>query len=407
MPRIKEKNRYNVSFNVIYKRNHYQLIMTLSASDRKWQKLLENKIDRLLWDAENERFIEKSIRYKALNSEINTRRNAIHEIAATLKLDGKSLTIDKFKTLLHFKGSFLFNDAFLEYNNLRSRHVSWKTVNKERGYKVLIDEYIKKEYKQNDIGIDQVNTIRFISGLYNFLRHHKNYAYDHVRKGIGMCKSIVKHFVLKEILDSSKIDIYKAERFGVQKPISSLTLEEVKSIAELNIKNQYLKHAKNMFLLQCYTGLAYVDLVGLKEDHIKEIDGKKWIVKSRLKSGVLSYIPLNKKATQILIYFSGPGHKIISCKNTTTSDGLIPCLSNQTYNRFLKEIGALSSIETRLTSHIARKTFACIILNKTNVSLETVSAMLGHTNIRITQKNYAEIKRIKVAREMADVKVFT
>ena len=78
---------------------------------------------------------------------------------------------------------------------------------------------------------------------------------------------------------------------------------------------------------------------------------------------------------------------------------LLPILSNQKMNAYLKEIAGVCEIEKDLTFHIARHTFATSVTLTNGVPIESVSRMLGHKNIRTTQ-HYAKILDKKVSEDM-------
>src|SRR5699024_7813713 len=93
------------------------------------------------------------------------------------------------------------------------------------------------------------------------------------------------------------------------------------------------------------------------------------------------FIPLLNKAKTILYKFL----------ETETSEYLLPRLSNQKFNRYLKEITAIVGINKRLTHHTARKTFASTVLLYNDVPMEIVSELLGHSSLKITEKYYGKI----------------
>jgi site-specific recombinase XerD len=133
-----------------------------------------------------------------------------------------------------------------------------------------------------------------------------------------------------------------------------------------------------------------------RSEVVTGIDGQKWVHTSRQKTDTNSRIPLLPKAIELMdAYAEHP-----QCVN----DGLLlPVLSNQKMNSYLKEIADACGITKELTYHIARHTFATTVTLANGVSLESVSKMLGHTNIKTTQ-HYAKILDIKVGADMALLK---
>jgi integrase len=139
--------------------------------------------------------------------------------------------------------------------------------------------------------------------------------------------------------------------------------------------------------------LAYIDVKNLTKSHISlGIDGEKWIFTHRQKTETASKIPI-LPITQMIIdkYEDHP-----ECCN---QNKLLPILSNQKMNSYLKEIAGVCEIEKDLTFHIARHTFATTITLTNGVPIESVSKMLGHKNLRTTQ-HYAKVLEKKVSEDM-------
>mgnify|MGYP002149767839 CR=1 FL=1 len=145
-----------------------------------------------------------------------------------------------------------------------------------------------------------------------------------------------------------------------------------------------------------FTGLAYVDVKKLSYKNIGfGVDGEKWIFINRTKTDTRSNIPLLPIASTIL-------EKYKDHPQVINEDKLLPILSNQKMNSYLKEIGDLCGIDKNLTFHLARHTFATTITLAKGVPIETVSKMLGHTNIQTTQI-YARITNSKISNDMEDL----
>lgn len=157
-----------------------------------------------------------------------------------------------------------------------------------------------------------------------------------------------------------------------------------------------IAQVRDIFLFSCYTGLAYIDTKNLTHSNIRiGIDGNKWIFTSRQKTKSISNIPLLSQAENIIEKYKTDPH----CIN---SGSLLPVLSNQKMNAYLKEIADLCSIKKELTFHIARHTFATTVTLANGVPIERVSKMLGHKSIKTTQ-HYAKIMDRKVGEDMKDL----
>ena len=172
-----------------------------------------------------------------------------------------------------------------------------------------------------------------------------------------------------------------------------MSTEEIETMMNKKFVSNRLEIVRDIFVFSCFTGLAYIDVKQLTPNHISfGIDGDKWIFKNRQKTDTASKIPLLPIALSIVNKYAS--HPI--CLN---EDRLLPILSNQKMNAYLKEIADVCGINKELTFHIARHTFATTVTLSNGVPIETVSKMLGHTNLKTTQ-HYAKILDIKISNDM-------
>jgi integrase len=191
--------------------------------------------------------------------------------------------------------------------------------------------------------------------------------------------------------------IYQFQIHCKAKERTCLTQQELDAIANKKFAIERLMQVRDVFVFCCYTGLSYADVKKLRRNEIGiGMDGDKWIFTSRQKTDTSSRIPILPAALEILNrYKEHP-----QCENQGL---LLPVLSNQKMNAYLKEIADLSDVFKHLTFHLARHTFATTVTLSNNVPIETVSKMLGHTNIKTTQ-HYAKILDLKVSQDMAALK---
>lgn len=158
-----------------------------------------------------------------------------------------------------------------------------------------------------------------------------------------------------------------------------------------------MQQVRDIFIFCCFTGLSYADVKKLRRSEIAlGIDGGKWIFTKRQKTDTSSHIPILPNALDILSrYKDNP-----ECENR---DLVLPVLSNQKMNAYLKEIADVCSIDKHLTFHLARHTFATTITLSNGVPIETVSKILGHTALKTTQ-HYAKVLDIKISQDMGKLK---
>jgi site-specific recombinase XerD len=192
-------------------------------------------------------------------------------------------------------------------------------------------------------------------------------------------------------IDRNPFSNYKAKIREVERVY--LSEEEIENIINKDFKTDRLSLVRDIFLFSCFTGLAYIDVKNLTKSHISlGIYGEKWIFTHRQKTETASKIPI-LPITQMIIdkYEDHP-----ECCN---QNKLLPILSNQKMNAYLKEIAGVCEIEKELTFHIARHTFATTVTLTNGVPIESVSKMLGHKNLRTTQ-HYAKVLDKKVSEDM-------
>ena len=180
----------------------------------------------------------------------------------------------------------------------------------------------------------------------------------------------------------------------VKKDRGYLTKMELEKIIDFKPNSKRLEKVRDIFLFCCYTGLAYADVYSLTtKEIVTGKEGKQWIVKARTKTHSLCNIPLLNPAIQILERYA----------DFAKAEGrLLPVPANQTMNDGLKEIAELCGINKQLTTHCARHTFATTVTLANNVSIENVSQMLGHSNIKMTQ-HYAKVLNTSISRDMEKV----
>lgn len=256
-----------------------------------------------------------------------------------------------------------------------------------------IQKFIVKKYGKKDIPLSFIR-LAFVDELFSYLKIEKKHAYETSKKYISFVKRILDYAVLNEYLENNVIKTYVCDSYGKRKEILFLSEDDLLKIYKHKFDNLSMERVKNLFLFQCFTGLAYGDMSHLTQSNIRFDKGKYWIIKERQKTGITSNIPLLPEAIAVL--------EKIRFDELTPNDYMIDCLSNQRYNKLLKVLSVEVGVEILLTSHIARKTFATIILNKGQVSIETVSKMLGHANTKITQSTYTRVLNTKIDNEMKD-----
>ncbi len=185
---------------------------------------------------------------------------------------------------------------------------------------------------------------------------------------------------------------FKMTKREVERPF--LVEEELNRIIEKTFLMARMSQVRDIFIFCCYTGLAYADVEKLTREEITTgIIGEKWIWTSRQKTESTTRIPLLPPAIEILDRYKNDPQCLIKKR-------LLPVLTNQKMNTYLKEIADACNITKKMTFHTARHTFATTVTLTNGVPIETVSKMLGHRNLKTTQ-HYAKILDLKVSTDMS------
>lgn len=290
---------------------------------------------------------------------------------------------EKEKTLITY-----FSQFNGQYKQKVGTTATQKTYSRYELTKQRLIDFMKGKYHVSDMPVRELNTV-FIENFYLYLRNacgiNNNTAMKFVqrfRTVLGYARNTGLDFI--DPFANYKFNFDRVDR-------GYLEQAEIDKIYNKAFASKRLEQVRDMFIFSCYTGLSYIDLCNLTEENIRTgFDGKLWIMTKREKTGIDSNIPLLEIPRQILQKYEGK-----------LKDGkLLPVISNQKMNDYLSEIAALCGIDKHITFHTARHTFATEICITQGVPIESVSKMLGHTNIKTTQI-YARVVDRKVSHDMS------
>lgn len=335
------------------------------------------------WSKSKQMVKGKADNAQLINSYLIQVRNKIYEkevelikngfiITASLLRDaylGKVETLNE-KTLFDIVGTHNSEQEKLVGKGV-SKATYWISVYTDR----LLKEFVAQKYRRSDIYLRELNQ-NFIQSFHTFLKTEKGMSQNSATKHLKLLKKIINTAVVNSYMPHNPFATYKVEREPVE--IDFLDEEELRKIINFDTPIPRFDRARDMFLFGCFTGLSYIDIKTLTPEHIeKDGTGRIWIKKRRVKTGVLSRIPLLPMAKMILDKYKG-GEK------------MLPIQDPADVNKYLKDIAILCGINKRITFHTSRHTFASTVTLANNISLEVVSKMLGHTNTRMTT-HYAKL----------------
>jgi site-specific recombinase XerD len=238
-------------------------------------------------------------------------------------------------------------------------------------------------------GLSAIEVVHFSTGIwYTF---ELVYTHNAVIKNMQNLRSVVRICMKHGWLEKDPFVHYKFTLDDTER--GYLSLVELKVMEEVSLFSERLDHVRDVFIFCCYTGLAYADVSKLSKTHFEDgEDGITWIKLNRTKSKSRSVIPLLPRAREIL-------DKYQQVANSNIEKKLLPVISNQNLNKYLKEVAELCGITKRVSMHLARHTFATSVTLGKGIDIMTVSKMLGHKNLRTTQI-YSKVTELKIAEDM-------
>ena len=348
-------------------------------------------VKKSLWSNATSRLRGRTAEALSVNAALDSISTTLHGIYRKYEND-ESLSLDLIRTVFFGKNrefiSFLpVFDKFLE--DIKQRVGKTIGADSLQKYSVLrrhFAEFLMYKYSRKDIGLNEF-TPAVVQDFHLYMSTVAGCAYNTSVKKVKTLKTITiyaqkRGFLLHDPFVNHHFHMEPVDR-------GFLTDEEILRVANKDLGIQRLELVRDIFIFSCFTGLAYIDVSNLTPDHIVTMDDKQWIMTKRQKTSVETNVLLLDIPRAIIAKYS---HK-------TYRDGkLFPVLTNQKTNSYLKEIADLCGIKKKLTFHLARHTFATMSLSK-GVPIESVSKMLGHTNIRTTQI-YARITNKKIEHDM-------
>ena len=252
-----------------------------------------------------------------------------------------------------------------------------------------LGEFIKKRFKVEDLAFGQLN-------------EHLAYEFqEYVLKDKGLAVDTARHYlaILKKICRLAFKEGHSEKRYFVnfklpkenRKAPRALSREDFEKIRDLEIPASRVTHniARDLFLFACYTGVPYADAVSITDDNIYTDDnGALWLKYLRKKNEHLGRVKLLPEAIALIEKYRSNERK-----------ELFPMIHHPNLRRHMKGLRDLPGIKTDLVYHMGRHTFGSLITLEAGVPIETISKMLGHTNLTTTQL-YAKVTPKKLFDDM-------
>ncbi len=381
-----------IALNRIKKNNQAPIFCRITYNQKRKQFATGISVDPKDWDRKKQIVNASDSNSKEINTKLSLIKQKINQAFLLLQVNNESFDVEDI--YLQYAGKNVkANKTLLEvfelHNNKMKKLVdveySKSTYNKFTEARNHVSNFIRFQYKKGDILLESINQ-DFLDDFDFYLKSEKKQKQITINKSIQRVRKIIKLALAKGYLKKDPFILYKPKKY--ESKVVYLNQKELGKLENHTFRQARLNQVKDMFIFCCYTGLAYQEMSTLKEEHlIKGFDGGIWIEMMRQKTKSRVSIPLLPTASKILDKYRPEGR-------------LLPVISNQKFNSYLKEIAELVEIDKRLTHHIARKTFATTVLLYNDIPIETVSELLGHSSISITQKHYAKVVQHKVSSQM-------
>jgi integrase len=372
------------------------IYLRITINGERAEISIKRKIQLIKWNGDGGRARGTTLESREMNSYLDSIRYRIYEIQKRLFDQNKIISAQLVKNIFIGKEDNekmllkIFQDHNDQVDSLIGKEFAEGTAERYRTARAHLERFIKKEYKGNDIPVQNVDH-KFISGFEYYLKKERKCSHNTAIKYITNCKKIIRIAFANGWIKSDPFFNWKARLKIVDREF--LTEIELQNMMDLQLCIPRINQVKDIFTFCCFTGLAYADVKKLsKNDIVMGIDGGRWIKTKRTKTDTKTNVPLLPSAEEILERYENH-------PSTYDSDLLLPVLSNQKMNAYLKEVADLCGINKNLTFHLARHTFATTVTLSNGVPIESVSKMLGHTNLKTTQ-HYAKILDMKVSKDM-------
>lgn len=325
---------------------------------------------------------------KDVNDYISIVKSRIMGIQTNLFAQSIPLTAQKIKDVyngVQLEKSWGLIELYTKHNSDLKKMIGVTIGKNTHDKHEFLLNYLKTYMKNIDRTIEDLNT-SFINGFYAYLRHDIKQQHN---TAIGYMKKLrmIFNIALNDNL------IVKSPFAGIKyslEPVTPtfLTEEEITKIWKKKIDIKRLDQVRDIFIFCCLTGLAYIDCFNLSSEQIFKDDQDNYYIKrKRQKTKVMATIPLNHIALSILEKYNQK----------------LPVLTNQKMNSYLKEIQDICNIKKNLTCHVSRHSAAVLLLNH-GVNLNTVSKVLGHSNVTMTQ-HYAKLLDKTIINEIKGIKL--
>jgi len=383
-----------------YKSGPVAIYLRFTVEGQRAEASTGKTCDPLRWNTQAGRANGTKEDVKILNAHLDKLEAKAQELHNLMVINQDFITAETLKNRFIGKEEkvrslvSIFEDHNQKMETLVGQEFEKSTLQRYKTCLMHTKDFMQWQYNVSDIPITKIN-FSFLTDFEYYLRSIRKCGNNSAIKYIKNLGKIVRICLGNGWLTVDPYLNYKPKQKTVHREV--LTKDELERLYKKKFDIERLALVRDIFVFSCYTGLAYVDVRKLKRSElVKGIDGNLWIITSRQKTDTKSRIPVLPNALKIIDSYAEHPQCI-------TEDTLLPVMSNQKLNAYLKEIADLCKIKKLLTFHIARHTFATTVTLNNGVPIESVAKMMGHTSIKTTQI-YAKVMDHKISEDMSLLK---
>lgn len=384
---MKTLNTFSLLFLVNPKKVSNNLVgiyARITVNQKRATFSLKKKIPLESWDVDKKRVKGNSEEAKQTNHYLDQVQVKLFQSYQELKLKGKLVTSKMIKAV--FLGTDDNSKTLQTLTNYHRKKIeNTLAPGTNRNFAITekyINKFLHKERNTSDLYLKELD-YKFLCDFENFLleyypkKHPRAMSHNTVMKHIQRLRKMVRMAYHLEWIDKDPFRRWKTTFEKREREF--LSTNELSNLETYEFPLERLERVRDLFVFSCYTGISYVDVMGLSLANISMgIDGNNWIITKRQKTKTPIKIPLLDPALELIRKYAD--HPI-----TQITGSLLPVITNEKLNVYLKEVAILCGIKKNLTFHMARHTFATTVTLSNGVPIETVSKLLGHTKIATTQ----------------------
>ena len=399
------ENRVKTSFWLVKsKQNKHRecpIYLRIHAANTSVQISTGHYVLASKWDKRRKKIVGGDLSAEAINENLVALQTKVLKVVNRLLLEGHPFNAHIVKEKLQGDEALrtTLMHAIQEYldhiESLIGIDYSKPTLVKYTQTKQRLKRFIQLKFKREDIHLYELD-YDFLDQFIHFLKTRYNNSQTTCYKHFQRFTRVVRIAMRKGYLEK-----YPFENFSIKlpkKPVEFLSQSEIDCIEQAEFEMERLNIIRDIFILSCYSGLAYTEVFNLKKEHLEYADdGEVWLNLTRQKTKKDIKIPLLPKAVAIIDKYRN--HPLSRKRKK-----LLPIPTNQKTNAYLKEIQDVCGIKKKLHFHLARKSFSVTIILNNSVPIETLSLLLGHGSIKVTVDAYSAITQDKVKKDFLKLK---